>query len=57
MRKIWILCAFWGILMLLGSCIPDNLAECPAKNEQNNVDITIDVDTDIDIGNQGTELL
>ncbi len=57
MSKLWVLFGFLGILMLSGSCIPDDLAECPAKNEQNNVDITIDVDTDIDIGNQGTELL
>ena len=46
------------LLWLLGGCIPDNLDDCPLPPEKNkdNVDITVDMDTDIDTGEQETEM-
>ena len=57
MRTVKIL-GIAGLLMLLGSCIPDKLDDCPPpENIQKdpNVDITVDMDTEVDSG-QETEM-
>lgn len=47
-----------GLLWLLGGCIPDSLDDCPLPPEEgkDHIDITIDVDMDIDAGDQETEM-
>ena len=46
-----------GLLIVLGGCIPDDLGDCPASDgKKDGVDITVDMDTDVDIGQQETEM-
>lgn len=54
-KKILLCCVLAG---LLGGCIPDSLDDCPPEpdKEGNNVDITVDMDTSVDMGEQETEM-
>lgn len=46
-----------GMLVGLGGCIPDDLGDCPTPDgEKDGVEITVDMDTDMDIGQQETEM-
>ncbi|WP_300704631.1 hypothetical protein [Bacteroides sp.] len=46
-----------GLLIGLGGCIPDDLGDCPAPDgKKDGVDITVDMDTDVDTGQQETEM-
>lgn len=56
LKKTFVLCllAAW-----LGGCIPDSLDDCPPSEPEttdNKVDITVDMDTEIDMGEQETEM-
>lgn len=55
LKKRFLLCCV--LAGLLGGCIPDSLddARQPDK-EGNNVDITVDMDTSVDMGEQETEM-
>lgn len=46
-----------GLLIGLGGCIPDDLGDCSAPDgKKDGVDITVDMDTDVDTGQQETEM-
>lgn len=55
LKRMFALCALAG---LLGGCIPDSLDGCPPPEPEggNNVDITVDMDTGVDMGEQETEM-
>lgn len=55
LKKTVVLCVLVG---LLGGCIPDSPDDCPPKPDKggNNVDITVDMDTNVDMGEQETEM-
>ena len=55
LKKTVVLCVLAG---LLGGCISDSLDDCPPKPDKggNNVDITVDMDTNVDMGEQETEM-
>lgn len=49
--------AMLGLLIGLSGCIPDDLGDCPAPDsKKDGVDITVDMDTDVDTGEQETEM-
>ena len=53
LKKTVVLCVLAG---LLGGCIPDSPDDCQPDKGGNNVDITVDMDTNVDMGEQETEM-